>query len=151
MARKCLSIMKSSWGAQKNKHTACSLMIFLMKKLWLELVYWTIQWWVFFVISNMLVNECVCKKCLFVWLVWLSPPNVAGRQKSVCYLTSSPFSPPGRHILKSPCGWSHVCSERLRETEHNSDLNNWITQTTHLPNQTFLDTWNDFHPSLESI
>lgn len=130
-----------------------------MKKLRLELVYWTIHWWGFFVINNMLFNECVCKKShfLFDWfgylhLLWLVSKKAFCAQSTcvqwvsayVCYLTSSPFSPPGRHILKIPCGWSHVCSERLRETEHNSDLNNWITQTTHLPNQTFLDTWTIF-------
>lgn len=47
----------------------------------------------------------------------------------VCFLTSSPFSPPGRHILRSPCGWSHVCSERLRETEHNK----WLKTASHRP------------------
>lgn len=91
-----------------------------------------------------------------LWLILC--PSVCADWVSahVCYLTSSPFSPPGRHTLKSRCGWSHACSERLRETEHNSDFNTTESHIIHTPCPPTHQTnhsghMNDFHPSLKSI
>lgn len=108
----------------------------------------------------------VCKEGHF-WCTWLGIfhllwlilcPSVCADWVSahVCYLTSSPFSPPGRHILKSRCGWSHACSERLRETEHNSDFNTTESHIIHTARPPTHQTnhsghMNDFHPSLKSI